>query len=113
MLHLPAPNKHHAQNNQSQSLYSLTRNSFNRTTIVTSSRISKHKTHNKNGDVTLHGLQSGFIQVSVAYPEVKVVMESSLQYDHIIVRGLDRKGVKVSRSFNLISRARAYLKSFT
>ena len=116
MLHLPTPKtNNHAQtySNQSQSLYSYTRNSFNRSVAMSTTRITKKLTHTKHGDVTIHGLRVGYIQASPSYPKVSISLEWSHQYDDIVVRGTTSGGTKVSKRFTKISHARAYLKSFT
>lgn len=113
MLHLPTPRTNHAQNNQSCSLYSYTRNSFNRSFAMSTNRITKKQTHTKSGDVTIYGLRMGYIQASPSYPTVNISLEWSHQYNDIVVRGTCSQGKKIAKRFSKISYARAYLKSFT
>lgn len=125
MLHLPTPRtNNHASFNQPSNLYSYTRNSFNRSVAMNTSRISKHRTHTSKGDVTLYGLKKGYIQVSTSYPINSISMEWSTTKSCIVVRGTlnstsfdnlarTNKTNRVFKSFDKITYARAYLKSFT
>lgn len=111
MLHLQKQND--TSTNQSNSLYSYTRNSFNRSVAMSTNRITKKQTHTKSGDVTIYGLRMGYIQASPSYPTVNISLEWSYQYDDIVVRGTCSQGKKIAKRFSKISYARAYFKSFT
>ena len=121
MLHLPQKQNEYSSFNQPSNLYSYTRNSFNRSVAMNTSRISKHQTHTSKGDVTLYGLKKGYIQVSTTYPINSISMEWSTTKGCIVVRGtlnstsfnILAKTNRVFKSFDKITYARAYLKSFT
>jgi hypothetical protein len=110
-LHLYRRNKHETMDTKSSNLYSLTRNSFNRTTFAGHSKVSSHKTHTKSGQVTLLGLKKGYIQASPNYPETKLALEWNADKKCIVISGYTKDGKNVFNTYSKLTSARIALRS--
>jgi hypothetical protein len=97
------------QASQSCSPYSLTRNSFSSSVARSSTVISSHRIHNKNGSLTRYALSKGYIQISPHYPDTHLYLK--MENDVILIRGYkEGKTRKTNKEFTSIVKAREYLK---